>query len=359
MNDISQIIKETAEKIMEDLCTKQVVEDSELGILPRELWKTIVKSGMATVGVSEEAGGSGGSFADALTILRIAAKFSAPIPIAETLMANWVLSEAGLPLMEKPTTIASNNNGNKMMFIEISDGWTISGSAYDVPYARYAEAVVVIGNSQQGNMVAIVNPRACHIEHEQNLAGEARDHLYINNVHLQGEAVSRVREGNDNNLLYRGALIRAVQMTGALERILELSIAYSKERIQFGRPIAKFQAIQQQIAILAGEVSSAKTITNLAVKSFEAGNGEKQIMAAKIRVGEAASLGAPIAHQIHGAIGFTDEHSLQQSTRRLWSWRDEFGNESYWANKLGNEVLNTGPDYLWPFVTSMNSELVL
>lgn len=359
MNEISQIIQETTEKIMGDLCTKQVVDAAELGIFPKELWQTLVETGMTTIGVPEESGGSGGSIADALTFMRIAGQFSAPIPIAETLLSNCIFSKMNLPLLEKPTTIASFHNRNQIKFNKIPNGWTISGLAYDVPYARYAEAIVVIGESEQGNMVAIVDPSTCRIEEGQNFAGEARDHLYFKDVVVKSESVSRLTGVNDNYFFSMAVLIRAVQMTGALERILELSVKYSKERIQFGRPIAKFQAIQQQIAILAGEVSAAKAITELAIKSFEAGNGENQIMAAKIRVGEAASLAAPIAHQIHGAIGFTDEHSLQHSTRRLWSWRDEFGNESHWASKLGKEVLNLDADDLWSFIISMNSKIVI
>lgn len=358
MNEISEIIKQTIEKIMVDLCTKEMVEAADYGKFPHELWETLVESGMTTIGISEESGGSGGSIEDALTMLKIAGKFSAPIPLAETLMANWLLSKAGLPLIEKSMTIASNDNGEELQFIETTDGWLIAGTVLNVPWARFADKIVVEGISNQGNMVAIVDSSTCQIEHSQNLAGEPRDHLHFNNLYVKNDDVSILENFNENKFLYRGALIRAVQMTGTLEKILELTVTYSKERIQFGRQIAKFQAVQQQIAILAGEVSASKSITDLAIKSFEAGDGEKQIMAAKIRVGEAVSIGVPIAHQIHGAIGFTDEHSLHQSTKRLWSWRDEFGNESFWANKLGFEVLNIGADDTWSYVTSMKSKLI-
>ncbi len=70
-----------------------------------------------------------------------------------------------------------------------------------------------------------------------------------------------------------------------------------------------------------------------------------------MRVGEAAGNGAAIAHQVHGAMGFTYEHSLHQATRRLWSWREEFGNEAHWAELLGHMVAARGADALWPFVT--------
>ncbi|MBV9585355.1 MAG: acyl-CoA dehydrogenase, partial [Alphaproteobacteria bacterium] len=75
------------------------------------------------------------------------------------------------------------------------------------------------------------------------------------------------------------------------------------------------------------------------------------VAAAKVRVGEAASSGAAIAHQVHGAMGFTYEHSLHHSTRRLWAWREEFGNEALWAERLGRLIAEHGADELWPFLT--------
>jgi len=71
-----------------------------------------------------------------------------------------------------------------------------------------------------------------------------------------------------------------------------------------------------------------------------------------VRVGEAAGIGASIAHQVHGAIGFTYEHALQFATRRLWSWRAEFGGESEWAAELGRSVAERGADALWPHLTA-------
>jgi len=353
MNETSQIIMNTADKIMENLCTKEAVHDAEHGVWAKELWETLKQTGMLTIGVSEESGGTGGSFSDALSVLRVAGKYAAPIPLAETLIANWILAEAGLPLSEEPATIAPVHEGERISFFKKHDGWSISGQAHNVPWARDAKAIIVAGHSEQGNVVAIVNPNACKIIQGQNLAGEPRNHVYFENVHVMDAAVTLSVDGNGTKLRNTGALIRAVQMTGALERILEQTISYSLERQQFGRAIARFQAVQQQIAILAGEVAAAKAITDFAVNALEAGNDENKIASAKIRVGEAVSRGVPIAHQVHGAIGFTDEHSLQQYTRRLWSWRDEFGSESYWANHLGNEVIKKGADNLWSYITSM------
>ncbi|WP_249593882.1 acyl-CoA dehydrogenase family protein [Peribacillus frigoritolerans] len=358
MNEISLIIKDTAEKIMKDLCTKETINDAEQGVWAKDLWETLKETGMLTIGVSEEFGGNGGSYSDTLSVLRAAGKYSAPVPLAETILANWILFDARLPIMEEAATIAPVNEGDCITFTKVNNGWALSGKANNVPWAHNAKSIVVIGESEQGKAVAIVDASTCTIIHGQNLAGEPRDHVYFEDVYVTDSAVSLTEEGKVANILYTGTLIRAVQMSGALERILEQTIAYSKEREQFGRPIARFQAVQQQIAILAGEVAAAKTISDLAINAFKAVDANTKITAAKIRVGEAVSKGVPIAHQVHGAIGFTDEHTLQHSTRRLWSWRDEFGNESYWANLLGTEVINKGADQLWPFITSMTGKVV-
>jgi len=74
--------------------------------------------------------------------------------------------------------------------------------------------------------------------------------------------------------------------------------------------------------------------------------------AAKIRCAEAAEKGAAIAHQVHGAIGYTLEHILHRYTMRALAWRDDFGNESYWAVELGKRVAARGADELWPLVAS-------
>ena len=153
-----------------------------------------------------------------------------------------------------------------------------------------------------------------------------------------------------------GAAVRAQQMAGALEHILDQSVQWSLDRVQFGRPIAKFQAVQHNLAQLAGEVAAAGAAADGAAEAIARhGIGsemtEAEVAIAKVRVGEAAGTGAAIAHQVHGAMGFTYEHSLHHATRRLWSWREEFGNEAHWADRLGRMVAARGADALWPFVT--------
>jgi acyl-CoA dehydrogenase len=147
-------------------------------------------------------------------------------------------------------------------------------------------------------------------------------------------------------------MVRAAQMAGALESLLEQSVRYATERKQFGRPIGNFQAIQHNLAVLAGHVAAAGIAAEQAFRAADRGEPDFEVAAAKIRAGEAAGVGAGIAHQAHGAIGFTYEHSLHFATRRLWSWRAEFGSESRWALELGRRVAAAGPDRLWSELTT-------
>lgn len=127
---------------------------------------------------------------------------------------------------------------------------------------------------------------------------------------------------------------------------------YVTERKQFGRPIGSFQAIQHQLAVLAGHVAATGIAAAHAFSAADRGDPRFEVACAKVRAGEATGIGASIAHQVHGAIGFTYEHSLHFLSRRLWAWRAEFGAEPHWAAELGRAVAARGAAELWPYVTS-------
>ncbi len=197
-----------------------------------------------------------------------------------------------------------------------------------------------------------VAPRArASFDLAHNLAGEPRDHLNSAAADMPPQSLP---DGIDRGFVLRlGALLRAAQMAGAMEAALDLSTRYAHDRVQFGRPIGRFQAVQQQLALCAEEAAAALVAAESAARAVaEAGpSAEFAAAAAKIRAGIAAGRTAEIAHQVHGAIGFTHEHSLHRLTRRLWSWRDEFGDESFWSRELGSRLLAAGAEALWPAMT--------
>ena len=345
------IITDTATKIFQDLCEADTVNKAEKGEWPAALWDALEESYLPLAWVPDDLGGAGAEIADGFAVLRVAGRFAAPVPIAETLLAGWLLARAKIASPQGPMTIAPvYEDGN----ITIGADGALKGRARHVPFARNAAHIAVVAKRGGDNVVALVEASRLTISPGVGLSGEPRD-----TVSFDGATAAAVGDapGLDSaKLILIAAAARAQQMAGALERILEQSVQFSLDRVQFGRPIAKFQAVQQNLANLAGEVAAAGAAADGAAEAVGLYGVEGDIVAAevaiaKLRDGDAAGAGAAIAHQVHGAKGFNYEHTLHHSTRRLWGWREEFGNETLWAERLGRTVAAKGADALWPFVT--------
>jgi acyl-CoA dehydrogenase len=345
------IITDTATKIFKDLCEPDVVNKAEKGEWPKALWDALEESGLPLTWVSDEYGGAGAELADGFAVLRVSGRFAAPVPLAETLLAGWLLAEAKIAAPAGPMTIAPvHEDGN----ITVTTDNKLSGRARHVPFAQSAEHIAVVATQNGQPVIALVDAKSVTVSPGIGLSGEPRD-----TVSFDGATALAVQPApglDPAKLTLIAAAARSQQMAGALERILEQSVQYSLDRSQFGRPIAKFQAVQQNLAALAGEVGAASAAADGAAEAIaEHGIASDitaaQVAIAKLRVGDAAGTGAAIAHQVHGAMGFTYEHTLHHSTRRLWGWREEFGNETLWAERLGRMVAAAGADELWPFVT--------
>ncbi len=339
-----RIVLDTAERIFADLCPPEVVNEAETGVWPAALWEALEESGLALAWVGEELGGGGAEIGDGFDILKAAGAWAAPVPLAETLLAGWLLEQAGLAAPGGPMTVAPGDPADAVRL----EGGVLSGTVRQVPFARNSGHIVLLA----GGRICLVERDACALVPGTSLAGEPRDDLALDGV----RPLRTAPEGLDRDRpMLVGAAMRAAQMAGALSRLLDQSVQYAQEREQFGRPIGRFQAVQHALAELAGEAAAAEAAADAAGEAVAAGNfdaaGIAAIAAAKIRAGEAASRGAAIAHQVHGAMGFTYEHSLHHRTRRLWCWRDEFGNERAWSVRLGRLIAAEGADALWPFVT--------
>jgi acyl-CoA dehydrogenase len=319
-----------------------------------ELWAALADAGLTGVGLPEEAGGSGGELADAVAIVATLAAGAAAVPVAEQLLvaAPAVLAaDLDLPAPDEPLSIAI---GGAVSAEPRDDGdgpgsWTLTGTATDVAWAGVAQHLAVLASSPVGPVLALVDVAGRDTTHAANLAGEPRGSLVFDGVTCAGALLT---DAQADQLRARYALARAVQLSAALEQVLAWTVQYAGERVQFGRPLGKFQAIQMELAEMAGEVTAVAALVDAAVQATE--RGESLVLAAaaaKVRAGAAVEVVARLAHQVHGAIGFTQEHRLHHLTRRCWSWRDEAGTETAWARVLGAGLLTDGPDALWPALT--------
>jgi acyl-CoA dehydrogenase len=344
------IIVDTATRIFADLCEPGTVNAAEEGKWPEALWDALEASGLTLTWVPDTLGGAGAEVIDGFQVLRVAGRFAAPVPLAETLLAGWLLAEAKIAVPPGPMTIAPVYEDGH---IELA-GRTLRGRARHIPFARNARHIVVLADEAGTPSIALVAGDGLAISPGTSLAGEPRDTVSFDGA--TAVAVGPAPGLDLGSVVRLGAAVRAQQMAGAIEHILDQSVQYSLDRVQFGRPIAKFQAVQHNLASLAGEAAAAGAAADgaaeaIAHSGLSAMTTGAQVAVAKLRVGEAASTGAAIAHQVHGAIGFTREYSLHHATRRLWAWREEFGNETFWAMRLGRMVAAAGADALWPTIT--------
>jgi acyl-CoA dehydrogenase len=308
------------------------------GWLP-ELWSFVDGAELPLVAVAEEAGGSAGTTQQWALVLRAAARQCAPIPLAETGIAGWLLEQAGTEVGTGPLTSIAHA-------VPPSDQLTVPG----VPYARYAKLIVIPLLTSDGCEVGTVSPDSCEITEATNLAGEPRDTITFSVADLRDRR--QASPALPSQLELRWTFVRSVQIAGALETLLDISLQYARERNQFGKPIGQLPVVRERLALLAEETAAADAAADCAADGVAA-EDLLAVGGAKVRAGEAATEGARLAHQVHGAIGTTREHPLHLLTTRLWSWREEAGNERWWAERIGQEVLGLGSEQLWPsLVTS-------
>lgn len=350
MSELGEIFGDVAEKIFSDLVTQELIEAAERGVWPGELWSAVEEAGLTRALLGEGQGGAGAMWADVYPILAAAGRFAAPIPLAEAMLGAWLLNAAGLQVPAGTLSVVPAPMEEGTFSLK---GLTAELPA--VPWARNAEHVVFVAAAGDGCRVGLLGTAGAKITPRENLAREPRDEMRVEDHRVVDAGDGPFDPGR---LREFGAMVRAAQMAGALEALLEMSVGYANERVQFGKPIGKFQAIQQELARLAGEVAAAGMAAQAAFHAADKAAGDPgfdpflEIAAAKIRLGDAADLAPGIAHQVHGAIGFTYEHRLHFFTRRLWSWRAEFGTAAQWADRLGALALEKGAAGLWPWVTS-------
>jgi acyl-CoA dehydrogenase len=269
--------------------------------------------------VAEAHGGVGLTPTDALQVIRRAGYHTLPVPLAETMIAAALWTQAGGDAPHGTLSLGPTRAADSVALEPISDGYVLHGSAARIPWGANVDHVLLYAHTGSGTGHLVLLPRGTvATQARRNLAFEPRDTLVFTGTSVPKTAVRPAAMAG--GLLPFGALIRAQQLVGAMERCLDHAIGYAMERKQFGRPIGKFQAIQQMLADAAGQYAAASAAADLAA---------------------------------HGAMGFTQEHPLHFATRRLWSWRDEFGNDAYWQERLGRLVCSRGADALWPMLVGM------
>ena len=328
---------ETADRFFTERSGRAVVNEVEKGVWPADLWKEIEEMGLTLIAVPEDKGGAGGTLSDMLSLLRTAGSHAVPVPLAETALANLLIAAAGAEPKAGPVTLALGST------LSLSGG-RLSGKVERVPFASVAGRFVTV----VGSTLAVVAAGNVSIEAKPSHAGEPYGTVTFDNAAAEFTAASAVTADRAFEL---AAVMRAMQMAGAADTVLATAVEYCKQRVQFGKPISTFQAIQHMLAELASHaaaiIASAETASRAAEEGGLVDGGSFSIAAAKTQASDFAQRIAAISHQSMGAMGFTHEHILHHYTRRLWVWRRDFGSETYWGEKIGAAYAKAGPDALW------------
>lgn len=328
-----QMIAEGLERILADAPLEAIDHAGGQGAEAKALWDTLSENGYPRLCASEDLGGFGGSLADATVLAILAARHGMALPLADTMLTLGLLSTCGVECGDGPFALANPLD-----------------PVAPVAHAAQSGGVLVLEDSTL-RLVATTAMELAPVSGAED--GMARVVSWPSPPLAQAEAPAWLTPDAFHAL---AALMRAAQMAGGMQAVLDLTLAYTQEREQFGRPLAKFQAIQHHLAEIACETAAAIAAVELARDALcaDAEVGPRvidEIAIAKIRCGEAASRVAAAAHQAHGAMGFTREYALGRFTRRLWQWQDEFGSETQWAERLGNSVLSDSEPRLWPRIS--------
>jgi acyl-CoA dehydrogenase len=352
------MIEDSAKRLFSEQVDKALRLRAEAGELDATLWQQVVDSGFPLLLATEAAGGFAQGWLDAYPLLRGLGYWQVPLPLAETMVASLLGSMAGFDLPDLaagPLTLIEQGQGNQLQVGGTADAPTLSGTAHAVPWARHASAALVSLADGRLALLPLQGAGGVTVQAQVNHAGLPSDTLLLQAARLQAVAPNPVALPQPVWTL--GAVARSAMLVGALESALEQAVRYAGERVQFGKPIGKNQAIQQNLALMAGDVAAARVAALVAAadapSALSADTSATPFSAAvaKVRAGEAATRGTGIVHQVHGAIGFTHEHPLHFATRRLWAWREEFGTDAMWAAELGRAAIAARAAGFWPGLT--------
>jgi acyl-CoA dehydrogenase len=350
MSDQRAMLADTVGRVLRDAAQVQSAVS--------EGWNTELARGVEELGlplllVAADSGGFGGCWQDAFVVQHAVGIHAIALPIGETMLAVHLLAAAGLEVPAGLIGLAARAEGRLARGAE--GGASFTGQAFDVPWGTNVDNVVaVIDHDDERSVLLLPRSVATSVSEKHNLAAEPRATLHFENARVRAVLC---RCPAARHLYDHCALLRIGQIAGALESVLARTIQYAKERVQFGKPIASFQAVQQQLAQLGCEAAAAGCAARAAFRAADHGDATFEIAAAKLRANAAIDVGTGIAHQVHGAIGFTREHDLRHFTQRLWSWRSEFGNDRYWSERLGAQVAARGAKTFWADLTARGDEM--
>lgn len=294
-------------RMLGEISTPEAVRAFERDGDGAAMWAALCDSGFVDALVAEADGGVGLSPADVAPLLIACGTRALPVAFGETMVARALAAGAGSPL---------STDGPVLLWPHAADGTALS---LVPPLLGGAGHALV----QQGGTVTL-----------WTVAPGERDGFGLVPARLDAptDATFPLAE---NTLFHWATALTAAAMAGAMGAVLDMTLTHVNDRQQFGRPLAKFQAIQQQVSVLAERVATTNVAARIALSRPMPGPSALDVGVGKSVANGGASIACAIAHAAHGAIGITAEHDLTLHARRLKRAQLAFGSGAYWAARIG------------------------
>lgn len=308
------------EALLRRHCTGAHVREVEAGGSPEPLWAAISSSGFLDLLASEEAGGAALPLRDFYPLAAQLGRFAVPAPVGESIVAR-ALVEPGSPCLSGRVTLATG-------VLRRADG-TVACPL--VPFGAIATHVL----ASEGRRLLVLE-----VAHAERIPTGVNRSLAATLVWPAGAACATLEARGEDATAFAAAL-HAALLAGAAQRAFDMTLAYCNDRVQFGRSLGKFQAVQHQLAEMAEQVAAASAAAEAAFVTPGPAPALLAAALAKARASEAAARIADLAHGLHGAIGVTEAYDLQLFTRRLHEGRTAHGAETYWHRFIGDLLLQS------------------
>ncbi|MEJ8847552.1 acyl-CoA dehydrogenase family protein [Variovorax rhizosphaerae] len=319
---------EAIEAILVDQCTPAAIRAIENGRSPAALWNSLAENGFLELMASEDAGGAGLDLEAIFPIFVAFGRHAVPVPAAQSIAARALLRDVAAP--EGMVTLVGHAWRE-------ADG---SVSAANVAFGSIAD--IALANID-GQLVLLDCKKA-----ERTTTG-VRGSL-VASLRWAKHAIGTPIGDNGNEVPVFSAALHAAAMAGAMERMFSMTLGYCNDRVQFGKAIGKFQAIQHQLSVMAEHVACAGVAAELAFRPDATIPALLAAATAKARTSTSVPLVASTAHALHGAIGITEEFDLQLYSRRLHEWRMADGSEAYWNRIVGEAMIGHAAPSVLQFV---------
>ena len=359
LGESQEMIRKAARDFFAAECPPSVVramEQDERGY-PPHLWRQMAEMGWLGITVPSEYGGQDASFTDLLVLLQEMGRAAVPSPFVSTaVLAAHLILRAGSEA-QKATLLPKLCRGDLLLSLALGEpgvdeeldwltttatpeqnAYRLSGVKLFVPGVHVADALIVVAMTAEGLLVLLmpVTTSGVTVLPLETSLLDRQFEVRFENVRVPEESVVGTPGGVRSALeemLARAAVARCAEMVGAAQKLLEMTVAHAKTRVQFGRPIGGFQAIQHHVANLATAVEAAELLLYRAGWMIDRGLPiERPAALAKAWANEALTRAASLAHQVHGGLGFTADYDLHLYSRRIKSWAHTLGS-TRWAHE--------------------------